>query len=233
MDLARRQFALLFAPQFDKIVDLILKPRPPALDQTIPALREALRIGTDRAVDLSAVANGFFLNQAIKILLPPPIQKFEKGLRVVGLGKKLDEFILSMNRAAERASPAARGIFKDAILAITFDDARQILTGGDTAATDYFKSKTSSKLATAFQPEIEAAMSETGVVRKYNQFEKNLNALRFGRGEEIDLVAYVLAKTMDGIFYLVGQEERKIRTDPAARTTELLRTVFGGLKRNP
>jgi hypothetical protein len=233
MLIQRRNLALLFAPQVDKIVDLLTRPRPASLDQTIPALREALRLGTDRAVDLGGTLNGFFLNQAIKILLPPPIQKFEKGLRLVGLGKKLDEFIRSMNQAAERATPAARTIFKDAILAINFDDARKILMGGDTAATDYFKGKTSEKLAAAFQPEIETAMAETAVVKKYKQFEKNLNALSLGRGQQIDLVAYVLGKTMDGIFYLVGQEERKIRTDPAARTTELLRAVFGGLKRQP
>lgn len=233
MQAARRSFVLLFAPQFDRIFDRIFKPKGSALDQTIPALREALRIGTDRAVDIGGALNGFFLNQAIKILLPPPIQKFEKGLRLVGLGKKLDEFVRSMNQAAERATPAAKSIFKDAILSINFDDARKILTGGDTAATDYFKSKTSEKLAAAFQPEIETAMAETEVVKKYKQFEKNLNALSFGRGQQIDLVAYVLGKTMDGIFYLVGQEEKKIRTDPAARTTEILRTVFGGLKRNP
>jgi hypothetical protein len=233
MQAARRSFVFLFAPQLDQILDRIFKPKSPALDQTIPALRDALRIGTDRAVDIGGALNGFFLNQAIKILLPPPIQKFEKGLRLVGLGKKLDEFIRSMNQAAERATPAAKSIFKDAILSINFDDARQILTGGDTAATLYFKDKTSAKLAEAFQPEIETAMAETKVVQKYKQFEKNLNALSFGRGQQIDLVAYVLGKTMDGIFYLVGEEERKIRTDPAARTTEILRTVFGGLKRSP
>lgn len=233
MQAARRSFVFLFAPQLDQIFDRIFRPKPATLDQTIPALREALRLGTDRAVDLGGKLNGFFLNEAIKILLPPPIQKFEKGLRLVGLGKKLDEFIRSMNQAAERATPAAKGIFKDAILSINFDDARKILTGGDTAATDYFKSKTSDKLAAAFQPEIESAMAETEVVKKYKQFEKNLNALSFGRGQQIDLTAYVLGKTMDGIFYLVGQEEKKIRTDPAARTTEILKTVFGGLKRTP
>lgn len=233
MQTARRNFLYLFAPQLDPIFDKIFRRKTSAADPRVDGLKEALRIGTERAVALGGTVNGFFLNQAIKILLPPPIQKFEKGLRLVGLGKKLDEFVRSMNQAAEQATPAAAGIFRDAILAINFEDARKILFGGDTAATTYFQEKSSARLAAAFQPPIEAAMAESGVVQKYKQFEKNLNALSFGRGSQIDLVAYVLGKTMDGIFYLVGQEERRIRRDPAARSTDLLRLVFGELGRKP
>ncbi len=213
--------------QLGEILGGIFKRGTPLGESKLAAgLKEALRIGTDRAVDLTGAPNGFFLNAAIKILLPEPIRKFEKSLRLVGLGRKLDDFILSMNQAAEKATPAARSIFQDALAAITIADARQILSGGDTAATAYFQTKTSSSLAAAFQPAIESAMASTQVLQKYKQFERNLNALSFGATPKVDLVAYVLGKSIQGLFFMLGQEEKKIRTDPAARLTPLLKEVF-------
>ena len=118
-------------------------------------LKEALRVGTDKTVKLTGRTDGYFTNQAIKILLPKNLHPLETGLRALGYGPKVDAFVLSMNRAAETAAPAARKIFGDAILAMTFDDARKIFSGGDTAATDYFKEKTSAQLAAAFRPVVE------------------------------------------------------------------------------
>lgn len=190
-------------------------------------LKEALQIGAGRAVDLTGTTDGFFKNQAIKILLPEKLRSAEKGLRLAGMGARLDEFELSMNRAAEKAAPAARSIFKEAVQQMTFEDVRKILQGGDTSATEYFKAKTAARLKTAFRPSVESVMQETGVVKQYNQLARGLRALPFGKSESFDITNYVVGKAMDGLFFMIGQEEKKIRTDPAARVTPLLVEVFG------
>src|SRR4030043_2209044 len=123
-------------------------------------LKEALKIGTENAVNFTGKKDGFFLNQAIKILMPEKLRTFEKGLRAVGYGPKVAEFVLSMNRSAEQAAPFAKQIFWDAIGAMTFEDAKKILSGSNTAATDYFKGKTTDKLTTAFKPIVEKSMNE-------------------------------------------------------------------------
>ena len=191
-------------------------------------LKEALQIGTDHAVDLTGTTDGFFKNQAIKILLPDKLRAVGQGLRMAGMGSQVDDFELSMNRAAEKAAPAARGIFKDALTQMTFDDARKILLGGNTAATDYFKAKTSDKLAARFRPIVESAMADTGVVKQFKQLTAGAPSLPFlGTGQGFDITSYVVGKTLDGLFYMVGQEKKKIRTDPAAQLTPLLKQVFG------
>ncbi|MCJ7641809.1 MAG: DUF4197 domain-containing protein, partial [Desulfobacterales bacterium] len=138
-------------------------------------LKEALKIGTQNAVNLTGRLDGYFVNQAIKILMPEKLRTMEKGLRAVGLGPQVDEFILSMNRAAERAAPAAKSIFWDAIGEMTFEDARKILAGSDTAATDYFKAKTTDKLTGAFKPAVDQAMNEVGVTRQYKELVGQFN----------------------------------------------------------
>lgn len=199
----------------------------PTDSKSASGLKEALQIGTDHAVDLTGTTDGYFKNEAIKILLPEKLQTAQRGLRMVGMGPKLDEFELSMNRAAEKAAPAARGIFKDALLQMTFEDARKILTGGDTSATEYFKEKTSESLTASFRPTVESAMKDTGVVKQYNQLSGGLQSLPFGGGQSFDITDYVVAKALDGLFHVLGEEEKKIRTDPAARITPLLKEVFG------
>lgn len=189
-------------------------------------LKEALRVGTEKSVSIAGRHDGFFANQAIKILLPKNLRTVEKGLRMMGYGPKVDDFILSMNRAAEAASPSAKKIFGDAILAMTFDDARKILSGGDTAATDYFKSKTTDQLTAAFRPTVDQMMKENGVTEKYDTMLGHAASIPFMKTEKLDINQYVVSKTLDGLFYLLGQEETKIRKDPAARTTSLLKEVF-------
>jgi hypothetical protein len=190
-------------------------------------LKEALQVGTENAVKLTGKTDGYFKNQAIKILMPERLRTLEKGLRAVGYGPQIDEFVLSMNRAAERAAPAAKQIFWDAIGEMTFDDARKILNGGDTAATDYFKVKTTDKLTTAFRPTVEKTMNEYNVTRQYKELVGRYQAIPFVKSETFDIDSYVIRKSLDGLFYTVGQEERKIRTNPAARATDLLKEVFG------
>ena len=190
-------------------------------------LKEALKVGTQNAVNLTGKTDGYFMNQAIKILMPEKLRTLESGLRAVGYGPKVDEFVLSMNRAAERAAPAAKQIFWDAIGEMSFDDARKILNGPDTAATDYFKGKTTDKLTAAFKPVVDRAMNEVGVTRQYKDLVGQFEAIPFMKSESLDLDRYVVGKALDGLFHVVGEEERKIRANPAARTPDLLREVFG------
>ena len=197
-------------------------------DATIASgLKEALQVGTQNAVSLTGRPDGYFQNAAIKILMPSQLQPIEKGLRAVGYGPQVDELVLSMNRAAERAAPAAKPIFLEAITAMSFDDARKIVTGSPTAATEYFKGKTSEKLTAAFQPVVAQTMREVGVTRQYQELMGRAQAIPFLKSQTFDLDHYVVAKSLDGLFFVLGQEEQKIRTNPAARATDLLKQVFG------
>jgi hypothetical protein len=190
-------------------------------------LKEALKVGTGNAVNLTGRTDGYFMNEAIKILMPKGLRSLEKPLRLVGYGPQIDEFVLSMNRAAEKAAPFAKEIFWDAVGAMTFDDARKILSGGDTAATDYFKEKTSDKLGHAFRPVVETAMNDVGVTRRYKDLVGRYESIPFSKNVVFDIDDYVVKQAMGGLFYVVGQEEKKIRTNPAARVTDLLKEVFG------
>jgi hypothetical protein len=190
-------------------------------------LKQALQVGTGNAVALTGRVDGYLANEAIKILLPDNLRTLERGLRLVGQGAVLDEFVVSMNRAAERAAPAARTIFVDAITVMSFDDARRILQGSDTAATQYFREKTTTQLTTAFTPTVQKAMDEVGVTRRYRELTTSVRSLPLGGAESLDLDRYVVGKALDGLFTVVGDEERKIRTNPSARVTDLLKDVFG------
>jgi hypothetical protein len=191
------------------------------------ALKEALQVGTENAVKLTGRPDGYYLNQAIKILLPENLKTVESGLRMVGYGAEVDALVVGMNRAAERAAPAAKTIFWDAIGNMTINDARRILNGADTAATEYFRDKTTRSLTAAFRPVVERSMNEVGVTRQYKQVLAQAKALPFLNAEDYDIDRYVVSKALTGLFHVVGEEERKIRRDPAARVTELLREVFG------
>ena len=156
-------------------------------DKVASGLKEALQVGTENAVKLTGKTDGYFKNEAIKILMPEKMRTLERGLRAVGYGPQVDEFVLSMNRAAERAAPAAKSIFWDAIKQMTFDDARKILSGNDTAATEYFRGKTSEKLATAFRPIVEQAMNEVGATRRYKDLVGQAKSIPFLRTQTLDI----------------------------------------------
>jgi len=189
-------------------------------------LKEALKIGTENTVNLTGKKDGYFLDQAIKILMPEKLRTLEKGLRAVGYGPQIDEFVLSMNRSAEQAAPAAKQIFWDALEQMTFEDARKILSGNETAATEYFKGKTTDKLTAAFRPVVDKSMNEVGVTRQYNELVGRYESIPFVKKETFDLDSYVVTKALDGLFHVLGDEEKKIRTNPQARVTDLLKEVF-------
>jgi hypothetical protein len=189
-------------------------------------LKDALKVGSENAVKLTGKTDGYYRNDAIKILMPKNVRSLEKGLRTLGGGAKIDEFELSMNRAAESAAPEARKIFADAILKMSIDDARKILNGGDTAATDYFKSKTTGELTIAFRPIVEHSMEQFTVTQQWNTLVGQFQSVPFAKSPSLDINQYVVGKALDGLFFMLGQEEKKIRTDPAARVTTLLKQVF-------
>ena len=190
-------------------------------------LKEALTLSTGKAVAETGRPDGFLKNEAIKIPLPPNLKSVAKGMRMVGMGPQVDQLEVGMNRAAEQATPEAKRIFISTLTRITFADARNILSGGDTAATDYFKSHSSTELTEAFTPIVHRAMENVGVIQQFDRMMKNPGASMVLGNQRFNLEKYVVGKTLDGLFYMLGQEEKKIRTDPAAQTTALLRQVFG------
>ena len=189
-------------------------------------LKEALQVATEKTVSLTGKTDGYFANQAIKILMPEKLRSFETGLRAVGYGGQIDELVLGMNRAAERAAPQARQIFFDAIGDMSFDDARKLLNGGDTAATEYFRGKTTPRLTTAFRPVVEQSMSQVGVSRQYKDLVGRFDSIPFAKSQAFDLDGYVVDRGLGGLFTVLGEQEKQIRTNPTARATDLLKEVF-------
>lgn len=194
--------------------------------EIISGLKQALTIGTKNSTSQLSASDGFFKNAAIKILVPEDARKAESTLRSLGMGSMVDKAILSMNRAAEEAAKGAGTIFINSVKQMTITDAVNILKGGDFAATDYFKEKTTAELTQMFKPVIDKALNNVNatkywsdVTTVYNKFSSNKVST--------DLSAYVTQKAMDGIFFQVGLEEQKIRKNPVARTTEILKKVFG------
>lgn len=193
----------------------------------VAGIKEALAVGTERAVNNLSKVNGYFGNAAVKILMPSSLQRVAEVARMAGYQKQVDEFVLSMNRAAEAAAPQAARYFGDAIREMSFDDVRGILAGGDTAATEFFRRKTHDKLYAAFRPVVSKKVGEVGATRAYRDMIGRYERVPLVGTQSLDLDDYVTRKSLDGLFFMVGEEEKRIRTNPAARTTDLLRKVFG------
>ncbi len=194
-------------------------------EEIISGLKEALKVGTEKGTTKLSAADGFFKDAVIKILMPAEAQKAEKTLRNMGLGKQVDNAILTMNRAAEDAAKSAAPIFINAIKGMSFQDALAILRGGDNAATNYLKDKTNISLAEAFRPVIESSIKKVDATKHWNTVFTTYNKFSSEK-VNTDLPAYVTEKALYGIFYQVAQEEQKIRKDPFARTSDLLKKVF-------
>ena len=220
---------LVVTAQIDEAIkkaDDVIERRDLSDGKIISGLKEALEVSTTRAVALTGRHDGFMKNEAIRILLPPKLQAVGKGMRLLGMGEQVDDLEIGMNRAAEQATPQAKQIFLASLKKMNFTDARRILTGNDTAATDYFRRSCSTDLAAAFTPVVHRSLQRVGVVQQYDHVIKNAPGGNVLAGE-FDLDQYVVEKTLDGIFYTLGGEESKIRKNPGAQTTELLREVFG------
>lgn len=196
--------------------------------RTALGLKEALSIGLVNAVGLAEKPDGYFANNLIKILLPEKLRNAEKALQVVGFGNLTDNFVMGMNRAAEKAAPAAKQIFLDSLKTLTIQDALQIFRGGDTAATQYFERSTTPQLTAAFRPVIGESLQSVGAIQAYEQFLGRFKKIPFARVEAFDVTDYTTSKAIGGLFLLVGNEEKQIRQNPAARVTPLLKEIFGG-----
>jgi len=204
----------------------------PSDSETIAGLREALRKGTEYAVSSLGKEGGFLNNAQVRIPMPSSLSWVEKTLRTLRQDRLADEFVESMNAAAEQAVPEAAAIFGDAINQMSLDDARGILTGPDDAATQYFSRTTSDALTAKMRPIVEQATSRTGVTSNY----KNMTAQAGGltsmlSGDATDLDGYVTEKTLDGLFLMIAEEEQRIRENPLARSSDLLQKVFGSIGR--
>jgi hypothetical protein len=196
-------------------------------DELIQGLKEALEIGTQNAVATVSKPDGYFKNPDIKIPLPEEIEKAGKYLRLAGYGSNVDEFEQSMNRAAEQAAPEAKQIFLDAVKGMEIKDAQKIMDGPDNAATSYFKDKTYTRLQKIFKPIVKDTMGQVGVTRQFQDINTKLSSIPLADKASVDLDQYVTDKSLDGLFFMLAQEEKKIRQDPAARVTDILRKVFG------
>lgn len=194
-------------------------------DQIVSGLKEALSLGAQKSGDKLSVTDGFFKDAAVKILLPKEVQDVEKKMRMLGMGKSVDNAELSMNRAAEDASKSAAPIFLSAIKQMTVTDALNILRGTDTAATGYLRKTTTPQLTSAFMPVIEVSLKKTDAAKYWNEVFTAYN--RFSSKKvDTDINSYVTGKALDGLFYYVAQEEVNIRKNPADRVTDILKTVF-------
>ena len=194
-------------------------------DDIVAGLKEALSVGSNNASKKLSNADGFFKDAVIKVLMPAEAQKAEKKLRALGMGKLVDDAILAMNRAAEDASKSAAPIFVNAVKQMSFQDALGILRGNDFAATDYLKGKTTTSLTEAFRPVIETSLKKVDATKYWNAVFTAYNKFSTEK-VNTDLSAYVTEKALFGIFHKLGQEEQKIRKDPMARTSDILKKVF-------
>jgi hypothetical protein len=198
-------------------------------DEVIRGLKEALQVGTDNAIGLLSQKDGFYGNSLLKIPFPDEVKVVEEKLRSVGLNKLVDDFIMNMNRGAEQAVKKAGPIFIDAIKGITFSDARNILKGPDNAATEYFRTRTSQQLTQAFKPEVQKTLDQVDVTRYWNDVMSAYNRIPFTSKVDTDLAQYVTGKAIDGLFMKIADEEKKIREDPVARVSDILKKVFGSV----
>jgi len=215
--------------QFYKDFKKLLNPKPKGITEkeAADAIKEALVNGTGESVKIVSVINGYWENPEIKIPFPPEAVEVETKLRALGFGKKIDEFNLSMNRAAEKAAIEAKPVFVAAIRGMTVKDAINIVKGENNAATVYLKNTTSPELIAKFQPIVKTSLDDVSATRYWNDLITIYNKIPLVKKINPNLSEYVTQKAIDGLFVMIAREELKIRKDPMARTSELLKKVFG------
>ena len=192
-------------------------------------LRQALEQGANQAVSTLGKKDGFLLNKQVKIPLPPRLAKAEKVMRLAGLGSQADDLVLAMNRAAEAAVPEAKPLLLDAVKSMSVTDAKQILTGGDDSVTQFFKAKTSAALIEKFMPMVRKYTANVDLAKKYNRVAAEGLQLGLIKKEDADIDSYVARSALDGVYKVIGQEEKAIRANPAKAVGNLAKKVFGAL----
>jgi hypothetical protein len=196
----------------------------------VSGLKQALNDGSLAAVAKLGVQNGYFANPKVKIPLPPSLQRIESALRFAGMKKQADELVLSMNRAAEAAAPEAKQLLVEAVKKMSVQDARQILTGGDTAGTEYFKRNTQAQLAQRFLPIVKKATDRVGLAQQYNSLAGQGAQLGLIKKDDASIEQYVTRKALDGLYLMIGEQEKAFRQNPVGATSDIVRRVFGALR---
>lgn len=196
----------------------------------VSALKAALEKGSQAAAETLGRPDGFLANDKVRIALPDSLARYEKLMRRFGMGHYGDELIVAMNRAAEQAVPEARKLLVDSVRKMSVQDAKGILTGGETAGTEYFRRTTSEPLRERFLPIVRQATARVGVAQKYNQYAQQGAALGLLKKEHANLDEYVTQKALDGLFLVIAEEEQRIRKDPIAAGSDIIRRVFGALR---
>jgi len=198
--------------------------------EAVSGLKAALEKGAVYAVQTLGRTDGFFGDARVKIPLPESLQSAEQLMRMVGMGRTADELILTMNRAAEAAVPEAKKLLVDSVKKMTVQDAKGILTGGDTAGTEYFRRTTQDQLRTRFLPIVKRSTAKVGLAQTYNQYAEQ--GARFGlvKKEHANLDAYVTEKALDGLYFMIAEEEKKIRRDPVGSASSIIKKVFGAIR---
>jgi hypothetical protein len=195
----------------------------------LAGLRTALERGTQAAVANLGRTDGFLGNPQVKIPMPESLERGERLARRMGYSKEVDELVVAMNRAAEAAVPEARKLLLDAVKKMSVKDAKAVLTGGDTAATEYFRRTSNQTLHDRFLPIVKTATDRVGVAQRYREFARPAAALGLIKTEHADLDEYVTLKALDGLYFMLAEEEKKIRKDPVGTGSAILRKVFGAL----
>jgi hypothetical protein len=190
-------------------------------------LKEALSKGSEAAIGKLGIENGYFGNNAVKIPLPDALKKAEKAMKFLGKQKDFDNLVLGMNRAAEQAVPLAKTLMTDSIKSMTVDDAKQILTGGDDSVTQFFKSKTATKLNEQFMPIVKQTTDKVGLAQQYNSLAGQAKQFGLVKSEDATIEQYVTRKALDGLYHMIGEEEKAIRKNPIGYGSDILRRVFG------
>jgi len=192
-------------------------------------LKQALSDGSLSAVAKLGAENGFFGNPKVKIPLPPAMQRVEGAMRIAGMRKQADDLVLAMNRAAEAAVPESKQLLVDAVKKMSVQDAKGILTGGDTAATEYFKRTTEGDLTQRFLPIVKKATEKVGLAQQYNSLAHQGAAIGLVKEDQATIENYVTKKTLDGLYLMIGEQEKAFRQNPMGASSDLVKKVFGAL----
>jgi len=193
-------------------------------------LRQALTDGSAAAVNKLGATNGYFGNPQVKIPLPPSLQRIESGLRLAGMGKQADELVLTMNRAAEAAAPEAKALLGDAVKKMSVQDAKQILTGGETAATQYFRRTTQTQLTERYLPIVKKSTDRVGLAQQYNSLAGRGAALGLVKEDQATVERYVTQKALDGLYFMIGEQEKAFRKNPLGASSDIVKRVFGAMR---
>ena len=193
-------------------------------------LKQALTEGSAAAVAKLGVENGYLNNPKVKIPLPPSLKKIEGAMRVMGMRRQADELVVALNRAAESAAPEAKALLVDAVKKMTVQDAKGVLTGGETAGTEYFRRTTQAQLTARYLPIVKKATDRVGLAQQYNSIAGQGAALGLVKEDQATVERYVTAKALDGLYLMIAEQEKAFRQNPLGASSDIVKKIFGALR---